>query len=348
MQQFHILSFPYIAILAGIGVNSVSNTLRKYKEPLMRWASLSALFGILLFMLFTNYHKIASARNLIYKTYGENILKTIDKPTILITGTEESNILYYFNAVEGNKKNDVRLITFSLMQHKWYVDQLKERYTDISFPFEKVIVGKKLDEFYEENLENFSIVFAPLDSQAAQSISNKFSLIPYGVTIALIKSENEPNKEKYVERNKKIFSEFRGKDQILDKTYADEATNETLMAYARAFTNVGLRSNKFGDTQTALFFLDKATEAQPGYYTAYEVAASIYIKENDLAGAAGEYKKILEVNPAHSKSLRNLALIYEQWNNKSIARDYANKYLESAKTQAEKKEAQEILLQISN
>lgn len=347
LQQFHILSFPYIAILAGIGANNIFEILKGYRNNLLNWTIWSSLSGILISVFLFNYPKIASARNLIYKNYGENILKTIDKPTIIITGTEESNILNYFYAVEGRKVSDIRLINFSLMQHKWYVDQIKNRYPDVHFPFEKVVIEEKLDNFYEENLKNFSIIFAPLDDQASQSVSDKFSFTPYGVTVELVKKSSEPGKEEFVNRNINIFKELIGKDEILDKIYKDEATNETLMAYARAFTNIGLRCNKLGDEDNALFFLDKAQKVQPEYYTSNLLAASIYINKSDLINAAKEYEKVIEINPQHTNSLRNLSVIYYQLNNKYQALEYGKKYLKHAKTNDEKKDAQEILLELS-
>lgn len=347
MQQFHILSFPYIAILSGLGVNNLLDKLRKCKRIFLYRSFLGLLSGTFLIVLFSNYQKISSARNLVFKTYGENILKEINEPTILITGTEESNILNYFYAIEGIKKEDIRLINFSLMQNKWYVDQLKERYTDVYFPFDNVIVGEKLDAFYDENLKNFSIIFAPLDGQAFQSVPGKFSFIPYGLTVELVEKESEPDKQEFIQRNKKILEELGGKNLIFGNNYVDEATNENLMTYARAFTNVGLKSNKLGDSDSALFFLDKAQKVQPGYYTSNLQAASIYIDKNDLLSAIKEYEEVLKVNPKHTNSLRNLAVLYFQLNNKYKALEYAKKYQEEAKTNEEKKDAQEILLQIS-
>jgi len=348
MQQFHILSFPYVGILAGLGANNILNRTRKSKNKLLYWTFITSIFGFLVFIIFVNYQKIASARNFIYKSYGENILNNIEKPTILITGTEESNILNYLYAVEGKKKNDVKLITFSLMQHKWYVEHLKERYPDVYFPFESVVVGVKLDEFYQENLNKFDIIFAPLDDQASESVSQKFSFISYGVIVELVYKENEPDLNSYIAKNNKIFQELLGKEDFIDKSYYDEATNEVLMSYARAFTNIALKSKNLGDNDTALNFLDNAVKTQPAYYKAHETAASIYLDGNDLSNALKEYRDILEIDPGHKLSLRNLALIYDLLGNKVFAQEYAIKYLEAVSTQAEKQEALEILRQIGN
>lgn len=348
MQQFHILSFPYVALLIGLGVNKMLSRLKKSKNSAWYWIIIISIFSALIFQLFGNYQKVASARNFIYKTYGENIFANIDGPTILITGTEESNVLNYLYAVEGKKKDNVRLMTFSLMQHKWYVDQLKVRYPDVNFPFDNVIVGEKFDDFYEENLKNFSIVFAPLDDQASQSVSGKFSFVSYGVIVELVEKDNEPDLNTFVNRNKQIFDQLVGKQDFIGDKYYDEATKEVLMAYARAFTNIALKSKNFGNKEAALNFLDIAKKTIPEYYKANEVAASIYLDNDDLSGALNEYKDILDVNPSHKLSLRNVALIYDTLGNYALAREYAVLYQKVANTQAEKQEAQQILLQIGN
>lgn len=347
MQQVHIFALPYLCILIGLGLAAMQEKILDIKtntnKSAIYIAGILLLAALLSVTFWVNYQKIASARNSVFKHYGENILRSVHRPSIVITGTEESNILSYLYEIEGNKKQETRLITFSLMQNTAYVNELKRRYPDVSFPFDHVEIGQKLDSFYSNNAKKFDIVFAPLDDQARQSISDSFDLIPYGLTIKLVPKPRVIDPITYTAENKQDYLQFIGLNAIEQRLYDDEATNEVLMSYARAFSNIAIMSKKLGDTQTALYFLQKANTVQSGYTTAYHLAASIYLDRKDLTRAAGEYVKLLTIRPKEISALRNLALIYSQQNNQKQAMLFAQRYLKEAVTDDQRREAQSIL-----
>lgn len=343
MQQVYILSYPWLAILIGIGTAYIINKLPTASIKTIGYMIVVIVLGV---NFATSYEKIASGNNQITKYYGESVLKTIEKPTILITGTEESNIFNYFTAIQSEGNENIRLITFSLMQHEWYIKQLKERYPDVVFPFDKVTVGQKLDMFYNANAPRFSIVFAPLDDQAIQSVPDNFTFIPYGLTVLLVPKETELNKKEYVARNKELYENLLQKD-VLSKQYTDLPTNELLMSYARAYTNIGMKTSQLGDNVNALFFLDKATEMQPAYYTAYIQKAKIYAKQNEYNNVAEQYLNLIKYND-NPIYYRDLVIIYNSLGDVRNVRKYAELYSQKAQTLEQKAEAENIKRNINS
>lgn len=344
MHKIHVFSLPYVVLLIGLGISYVNQR----KNSLIRYTALVFLSIGFISTFWTNLQKITSARNTIFQSYGENIITAIYKPTILITGTDDASILNYFLATSPQRTKNIRLITFSMLQHEWYVNELKQRYPDISIPFTSITVGQKLDAFYASNNKKFDIVFAPLDDQAALSVPDTYTYEPFGVIVKLIRRDALPDAHAYTQEDKSVFNRLVGLNEFKNKQYTDDATNEVLMSYARSFTNIALTSKKLGDTETALYFLSQAASIQKSYYPSYEVAASIYIDAKNLPAAAAEYIKLLSVYPHYNAALKNLTAIYYQLGDKQKALHYANEYLRYAATPDELSNAQEMIRELQD
>ncbi len=348
VEQVYVFSLPFMSLLIALGIDTVWKQFSLFKRYGMKVIGIGVLPIWLTYSFFVSYPQITSVRNTVFNDYGEHVLQTIQGPTILMTGTDMANVLGYLYAIEGVRKTDIRLITFSLLQKDWYVKDLKQRYPDIVFPFDHISVGEKLDPFYEENLKKFSIVFAPLNGQALASVSDTFQLLPYGLTTELVPKTIAISKEVFEEKNQTLVKTILENEHIVRKKYIDLPTNELLMSYANAFTNIAIRSKKLGSKNEALFYLDKAAEIQPSYYASYLVAASMYEKDNKYAESIREYKKVFEVNPTHLLSLRNISINYFKIHDVNNALLFAQQYRNNAQTDEEKAEARKLfqLLQL--
>lgn len=343
MEQVYIFSLPFVSVLVALGVDTIWKQVSLFQNSRIKGIGTGILFFWILYNLFTNYPQIKSVRNTVLRDYGKSVLQTIQGPTLLITGTEQANVLGYLYAVEEVGKNDVRLITFSLLQKDWYVRDLKQRYTDVIFPFDHIRVGEKLDSFYEENLTKFSILFAPLNVQALASVSDRFQLFPYGLTTQLLPKTTIISKEAFEEKNRTLVKTILQNEHIVNKKYVDLPTNELLMSYTNSFTNIAIRNKKLGNNTEALFYLDKAAEIQPSYYTSYLVAASMYEEDNKYAESIREHKRVLAVNPKHLLSLRNISIDYFKIRDVNNALLFAQQYSRYAQTDEEKTQARNLL-----
>jgi tetratricopeptide (TPR) repeat protein len=341
MQHGSIFSFPFIAILIGLGINNVLIRLNKIKY--LDYIIICSLILVLIYNFILNYNFVEDGRNKVFQYYGQNIIKSIKRPTIIFTGLDNSNVLNYFYTVEPKYTKNIYLISFSLMQTSSYVESLKRRYPDIYIPFKSIYLNEKLDNFYKMNLKKFDIIFAPLDNQMPKSISSNFLLLPYGLTMKLVPANTNINKNEYVIDNYELDKNFVGKNEIINNTYTDISTNEIKTDSAISYTSIGLTMNKFGFGKDALFFLHQAEAMQPAYINSFIYAAKIFRDIKNYDKAVEEYLKALTINPVNPDALRGLAITYYLNGDIIIAQKYAQDYMLYANTLESKKEAQGFL-----
>jgi 4-amino-4-deoxy-L-arabinose transferase-like glycosyltransferase len=346
MQHGSIFSFPFIAILIGLGLNNLWVRLKKIEY--LGYLAAGFLILVLFYNFILNYSLVENGRNKIFQYYGQNIIQSIKRPTILITGLENSNVLNYFYTVEPKYTKNIYLISFSFLQIPSYVDSLRKRYPEIYIPFKSITLGKQLDDFYKTNLKKFDIVFAPLDDQMPKSISNNFLLLPYGLTMKLVSASTNIDRKQYVLDNYSLDKNFIGKKEIFDKTYTDIATNEIKADSAIGYVSIGLTMNRFGFSNDALFFLRQAEKIQPMYINSFVSAAKILRDEKNYDMAVTEYLKILAVSPNNPDAFRGLAITYYLSGDNIIALKYAQDYALNATTVDSKNEAQGLLQALQN
>jgi hypothetical protein len=341
MQHGSIFSFPFIAILIGFGINNLWIKVKKIEY--LNYFAIGFMVLVLCYNFILNYNLIQDGRNKVFQYYGQNILQSIKRPTILITGLENSNVLNYFYTIDPKYKKNIYLISFSFLQIPSYVESLKHRYPELYIPFKSISLGEPLDDFYRTNLKKFDIVFAPLDNQMPMSISNNFLLLPYGLTTKLVYANANLDPKKYVLDNYSLDKNFIGKQEIVDKAYMDLATNEIKTDSAISYTSIGLTMNRFGFSGDALFFFHKAEKMQPLYTNAFASAAKIFRDKKDYNMAIKEYLEILAVNPTNPEAFRGLAITYYLNGDNIIALKYAEDYALNANTVNSKSEAEGLL-----
>jgi len=328
IQTVHVISFPFIAMFVGLGINKLRLSLGKILNERKCKLILSFIGALVLAVpLINNYQVVAKARNNVFNFYGESVLKSLPNKAILITGADDTYIFWYLQVVE-NKRTDVPVINFSMMQMEWYVDELKRRYPEVSFPFESVRVGEKLDRFYTENIESHNIFFAPLDDQARQSIPDSYNLLPRWLAVQIIPKTQNISLQSYKKEQDNLWESLQGNPNVF-RNYRDLPTREILMAYARHFTNTGIKFEGFKKEDWAEEDYERAREVSAGYYLSTERLASLYLRqgEENYERAIPLYKEILRYKPDHAIALRNLGVIYFEKKQYAEAEEYLRKYI---------------------
>lgn len=343
MQTVYVISTPFIACLAGIGLFNAKRFLSKRMGRATAIA-LPIVVGLLVIILplFLNYSAVKGAGNKSFDFYGRSILGYLPPNSLLLVGGDNTYMFWYLHVVEGSRK-DVSVIVFSLMQTDWYVKQLKQRYPDVFSPLKFVILGENLDSFYRENLKTHPIYFAPLDDQARQSVSGNFKLMQEGLAVRLLPKDAAFDLDDYKERQDIFWKELQEQDWLFEE-YEDLPTQEMLMAYARAWTNMGITYENYAKEDWAIQAYERARKISPAYYLSTEKLANLYLKqnENNYARVIPLYQEILKFNPTHPLSLRNLGAIYAEIGRDKEAEDLLWAYLENATDPKDKKTIEEI------
>jgi len=335
MQTVYVISTPFIASFIALGIANLEAFLKRYKTVQSRGPTI--LIGILAFgfPLILNYQPIKDAGNAAFDFYGRSILTSLPGNSLLVVGADNTYIFWYLQVVE-NLKKDIPVINFSLMQSKWYVDQLKERYPGVDFPFNSVIVGQSSSDFYQQNLKKYQIFFSPLDDQSRSSIPPSVKLIQDGLMVQLLPQDKELDINTYKEKQDESWRELEEQFYLFQE-YKDLPTQEILMAYARAWANIGITYENYDKEDWAIQAYERARKISPAYYLSTEKLANLYLKqdEKDYAGVIPLYQEILKFNPTHPLSLRNLGAIYAESGRYKEAEKLLKRYLDKSKDSKE-------------
>lgn len=329
IQTVHVISFPFIAVFVGLGINKLRLFLRKVLDERKYYKFIFYLIVALVLAppLINSYQIVAKVKNNVFNFYGESILESLSDKAILIVGADNTYIFWYLQVVE-NERVDVPVINFSMMQTEWYVDELKRRYPEVSFPFDSVRVGEKLDRFYAENIESHDIFFAPLDDQARQSIPDSYNLLPRWLTVQIVPKTQSVSLQSYKQEQDNLWESLQGNPNVF-RNYRDLPTREILMAYARHFANTGIKFEGFKKEDWAEKDYERAREVSAEYYLNTERLANLYLRqgEENYERAISLYKEILRFKPNHAVALRNLGVIYFEKKQYVEAEEYLRKYI---------------------
>ena len=345
IEAIYLVSTPLIAIFAGLGIGTIQEKLRK-KTFLPKNLISFLTVAVFVFPLLTNYKMIKKSGNDLFDFYGRTILESLPKDSLLIVGGDNTYIFWYLQVV-NRLRPDVAVINYSMMQSDWYVDELRMRHPNINFPFASVNLGEKLDIFYEENSKSHTIYFAPLDDQSRTSIPPSYNLIPEALTTTIYQKGKGLEIEDYKEKQDEFWEKINQHYGIFDN-YKDLPTQEILMAYARAWTNIGITYENYVKEDWAIQAYERARKISPAYYLSTEKLANLYLKqdEKNYARVIPLYEETLRYNPNHLISLRNLGAIYAESGRYKEAEKLLKRYLDNSKVSGENELIRQIYEQV--
>ncbi|MBI4973796.1 DUF2723 domain-containing protein [Candidatus Roizmanbacteria bacterium] len=109
------------------------------------------LSAYLIIIAFQNYQVIKKIPKLDYfATYAKNLLDTVPKGAILFVGADNSYFTTaYYHFAEGYRK-DVKFIFINILDKKYYRDQMRIKYPELSIP-EPYDKNKDLSDFVKSN-----------------------------------------------------------------------------------------------------------------------------------------------------------------------------------------------------
>ncbi|MDP2960510.1 MAG: hypothetical protein Q8N71_03710, partial [candidate division Zixibacteria bacterium] len=105
---------------------------RKNKNLPSLWLVLAVLLLILpLLNLFRNYSKQDQNKSYFAYDYAENILRSVKKDPIILTKNWDHYSPWLYLRFVENKRPDVRFLDTELSRRSWYLNYLKDNYSDL-------------------------------------------------------------------------------------------------------------------------------------------------------------------------------------------------------------------------
>ena len=121
-DYFFGASFAFFAMLSGIGLVSAIKDLT-HSRGRLAWL----LLAIPAISLAVNYHRCDRSNSYFARDYGINLLETCPEGAVLITnGDNDTFPLWFAQGVLGVRR-DVIVSNLSLMNTRWYIEQLLDR-----------------------------------------------------------------------------------------------------------------------------------------------------------------------------------------------------------------------------
>ncbi len=133
MARHYIPSFVIFGLLLSVGAGSILRSIWAWRSRIR----LAALLPVLVVVLWLpvkqiqrNYGDLDGSRNFFAYDFADNILRTVEPDAIVIVQGDNYWPVYYMQAVEGIRP-DVAILSESLLNLPWYVEQISRRYPDL-------------------------------------------------------------------------------------------------------------------------------------------------------------------------------------------------------------------------
>jgi dolichyl-phosphate-mannose-protein mannosyltransferase len=138
LERFFLLPHVVVAPLMSLGVMFLGELLARLSRARPRLVEEIAAVAIVLASIggaVVSYTALDQSGNHVARRFGEDILATLPRDSILIVGGDHAVLpVAYLQAVERSRP-DVTLVMTPLLTADWYVRQLRARYPDLVIPF---------------------------------------------------------------------------------------------------------------------------------------------------------------------------------------------------------------------
>jgi len=133
MARHYIPSFVIFGLFLAIGAGSVLRSLWIWRSRVRLALLLPVLVVVLLLpvkQITRNYSELDGSRNYFAYDFADNILRTVGPGAIVVVQGDNYWPLYYMQTVEGMRP-DVAILSESLLNAPWYVEQISKHYPDL-------------------------------------------------------------------------------------------------------------------------------------------------------------------------------------------------------------------------
>lgn len=213
----------------GYGLKSIYdfflNTYKKHHKLI-----LGVCFVIPLFLLTQNYPTLNFRDFDLLETYGEDLLKSVEKDSIVFSGGDISlYIIWYFQQVK-NQRKDIKAINVSLSET--YSDQLRHMYPDLLFPSRRGPVSLKDMIKLNYTKHKIYIVGVPGNKmKAAGLMGSEFNLQPRGLLFQVTDKFDENNDDT------QLWKSFKFQNTYSSRDAKHSVTKQLIHYYALAHYN---------------------------------------------------------------------------------------------------------------
>ncbi len=276
IDPYFLPSFLVASIWMVCGIAFLFESLyRKNKIFPSLWLALAVLLFILpLLNLFRNYSKQDQSKSYFAYDYAENILRSVKKDPIILTKNWDHYSPWLYLRFVENKRPDVRFLDTELSRRSWYLNYLKNNYSELYNKSEQEINRFREQVYLFENRK-------PYDPNVIEK--------SYVDMISSFLSKNYPEKPLYCDLmvDNKFFSSFiQFPEGILFRLQKD------LGYYPYLFPDIELR----GIVDEKIFKDERTLFNLQGYPQVIKdrIAYLLYFKQDSLAQDLGErYRSLL-------------------------------------------------------
>ncbi|NXJ67944.1 TM260 protein, partial [Rostratula benghalensis] len=197
VERFWLQSSAVVAVLAGLGLAMVGNTVLEgsWATPWMEWLSALALVTS---QIWTNYSACDQSNNYVVDKFARNLLSSVPAgAVILLRGDLPGNALRYVHYCEGMRP-DITLVDQEMMTYEWYLPKLAKHLPGVYFPGNRwnPVEGVLPDGTLAFNLHRFlkvnkhKEVFVCIGLHEGDSTWRRsYSLWPWGTCEKLVPSD---------------------------------------------------------------------------------------------------------------------------------------------------------------
>ncbi|MEW6104272.1 MAG: tetratricopeptide repeat protein [bacterium] len=325
IEDYYIPSFLILCLLIGyflFSLLSLSSKLIPIPYSLIPKTALSLLFLILpIQQCKANYHSSDHSDHYIAYDYGRNMLDPLrDKALVFLEGRIDQPIFlfWYLQNIE-NLRNDVAVVEINLLPFQYYINELKEKYSDINLTSPIYI------QIIENNLKNRPL-YVRYDERLME-MYKAYSLIPEGIFWRVVEKVDDKKVYEEILTNKVDFKireiKFFVKENI---SLEDRGIIQIILLYGRTFDTRGNYYALFQQHNLAIGEFERAIELlnKLGMDKAKkerEVAIAFFIsvlyhlgntfhQQGDLDKAIFEFEKGLKLSPENINLHGQLGVVY--------------------------------------
>ena len=346
LERFFLSSYLIIAIWIGLGLAVVVSLVPKFLKPLA-----ILLTFIFVLPLALNSSKVDQSKNFLYEEFGRKTFEILPQNAVLLMSGDRVAMIARYLQIAQHNRPDLKFLQLTMIPDNWYKDNLKQRYPDLVFPWDK-FVPMKLSEIdlgriicqdivpnYPTFIEEVTVGFDPNNMKDC-------SLSPVGHLVKLEKGESKVTVDQLLTEEENFWQPLQ--KTLLQKKPDDLRTRTILWrSYSEPRVYLGQVFERMGRKDLANKIYQDAFEISPDNSQAAHLIAKKYLDEKDFLKAIEWEEKAIKIDPTEAEPYRILGLVYlNEKKDSTKAQFFFQKYLEIAKPSKEKETVQKLMQQL--